>query len=36
LKSAAVQAASEMPHLLFVELPREPQDWAHALLQKLT
>jgi pimeloyl-ACP methyl ester carboxylesterase len=36
LKSAAVQAASEMPHLLFMELPHEPRDWARALLQKLS
>jgi pimeloyl-ACP methyl ester carboxylesterase len=36
LKSAAAQAASEMPHLLFMELPHEPRDWARALLQKLS
>ena len=35
-KSAAAQAASEMPHLLFMELPHEPRDWARALLQKLS
>ncbi len=36
LKPAAAQAASEMPHLMFVELPSEPRDWARVLLQKLS
>ncbi len=35
LRSAAVEATSAMPHLLFIELPREQQDWARILLQQL-
>lgn len=35
LISAAAQAASDLPHLSFVELPRESRDWAHALLKIL-
>ena len=35
LTSAAAQAVSDLPHLSFVELPRESRDWAHALLKKL-
>ena len=36
LKSVAAQAATEMSHLIFVELPRDSHDWARVLLPKLT
>jgi len=36
LRPAAVEAASVMPHLLLVDLPRQEQDWARVLLQKLS
>lgn len=35
LQSAAMAAASAMPHLQLIELPRQQQDWARTLLQYL-